>query len=160
MDLRIFGGTCWYDYLEIRDGPSKDSPLLKKLCGIGLPASIQSSQNHLWIRWEQIYCTYTSTDNHKFNLIITCISDSNLVDPTLLLRAKQVLMLSTVRCIHSLHVEESSQMKVEYCPHLCTQIHTHDWLTVSTLYLSQMEPMSTSLSLPWTLTAKEHQQIS
>ena len=39
-----------YDYLEIRDGPSKDSPLLDKLCGSDIPAPIQSSLNQLWMK--------------------------------------------------------------------------------------------------------------
>ena len=39
------GGCC--DYLEIRDGPSDDSPLLGKLCGSDIPAPIQSTQNQL-----------------------------------------------------------------------------------------------------------------
>ena len=42
--------TCDYDYLEIRDGPSSNSPLLDKLCGSAIPAPIQSSQNQLWMK--------------------------------------------------------------------------------------------------------------
>ena len=51
------------DYLEIRDGSSAHSPFLKKLCGNSISASIQSSQNQLWMRWrdisyvEQMYIT-------------------------------------------------------------------------------------------------------
>ena len=41
---------CSMDYLEIRDGPSTYSPLLSKLCGREIPASIQSSKNQLWMR--------------------------------------------------------------------------------------------------------------
>ena len=44
--------TCKYDYLYVRDGPSGDSPLLDKLCGIKRPAPIQSSKNQLWMKWE------------------------------------------------------------------------------------------------------------
>ena len=37
---------CKYsDYLEIRDGPSANSPLLADLCGNAIPAPIQSSQD-------------------------------------------------------------------------------------------------------------------
>ena len=42
--------SCIWDYLEIRDGPLASSPLLDKLCGSEIPASIQSRQNQLWIR--------------------------------------------------------------------------------------------------------------
>ena len=42
--------VCIYDYLEIKDGPLADSPLLDKLCGSEIPASIQSSQNQLWMK--------------------------------------------------------------------------------------------------------------
>ena len=43
------GDPCANDYLEIRDGPSDDSPLLGKLCGSEIPDIIYSGQNHLWI---------------------------------------------------------------------------------------------------------------
>ena len=42
------GGCC--DYLEIRNGPSDDTPHLDKLCGSEIPAPIQSSQNQLWMK--------------------------------------------------------------------------------------------------------------
>ena len=42
--------TCSYDYLEIRDGPSDDSPFLDKLCGSEIPAPIQSSQSQMWMK--------------------------------------------------------------------------------------------------------------
>ena len=38
------------DYLEVRDGPSEDSPLLENICGSEIPAPIQSSQNQLWMK--------------------------------------------------------------------------------------------------------------
>ena len=38
------------DYIEIRDGPSDDSPLLDKLCGSDIPAPIQTSNNQVWIK--------------------------------------------------------------------------------------------------------------
>ena len=49
MDIE-YDTTCKYDYLEIRDGPLEDSPILIKLCGNGIPDSIQSGQNELWMR--------------------------------------------------------------------------------------------------------------
>ena len=39
-----------YDYLEIRDGSSAAPPLLGKLCGIEIPAPIQSTQNQVWMK--------------------------------------------------------------------------------------------------------------
>ena len=45
-----YNGSCSYDYIEIRDGPSEESPLIAKLCGTEKPANIQSSTNHLWIK--------------------------------------------------------------------------------------------------------------
>ena len=57
MDLHDNSGSIkcnYYDYLEIRDGPSDDSPILAKLCSskfwqdrMDAGASIQSSQNQL-----------------------------------------------------------------------------------------------------------------
>ena len=45
---KVFCGNC--DYIEIRDGTSENAPLLDKLSGNEIPASIQSSQNQLWIK--------------------------------------------------------------------------------------------------------------
>ena len=41
------------DYIEFRDGMSQDSPLIGRFCGNGknIPASMQTTQNHLGIRW-------------------------------------------------------------------------------------------------------------
>ena len=55
VDRVVFWGypdtECEYsDYLEIRDGSSGESPLLIKQCGNEIPAPIQTSQNHVWIR--------------------------------------------------------------------------------------------------------------
>ena len=50
MDIYIHYRTCGYDNLEIRDGPSGDSPLLGKLCGSDIPDPIQSNQNQLWMK--------------------------------------------------------------------------------------------------------------
>ena len=45
------GNICW-DYLEVRDGASEQSPLLGVYCGhdISLPIEIRSSQNNLWMK--------------------------------------------------------------------------------------------------------------
>ncbi|TGZ60201.1 hypothetical protein CRM22_008660 [Opisthorchis felineus] len=43
--------TCVYDYLEIRDGPSESSPLLKKLCGSQLPNPIKSTNNIMFVKF-------------------------------------------------------------------------------------------------------------
>ena len=48
--MYITEAECDYDYLEIKDGPSANFPLLDKLSGNEIPASIQSSQNQIWMR--------------------------------------------------------------------------------------------------------------
>ena len=59
LSMDIKRGYTWdincqhHDYLQIKDGPSDDSPLLSNLCcyecGSEIPAPIQSSQNQLWM---------------------------------------------------------------------------------------------------------------
>ena len=54
-DYHQFGGvTCMYDYLEIRDGTSEQSPLIDGFCGdstvVSLPIQMQSTGNHVWMR--------------------------------------------------------------------------------------------------------------
>uniref|UniRef100_UPI00398EE234 tolloid-like protein 2 isoform X1 n=2 Tax=Pristiophorus japonicus TaxID=55135 RepID=UPI00398EE234 len=43
--------TCAYDYLEIRDGDSADSPLIGHFCGYSKPHDIKSSSNKLWMKF-------------------------------------------------------------------------------------------------------------
>ena len=43
--------TCAYDYLEIRDGNSEESPIMRKLCGNEIPPLMQSAQNNVWMRY-------------------------------------------------------------------------------------------------------------
>ena len=54
-DYHQYGGvTCKYDYLEIRDGTSEQSPLIGAYCGdstvVSLPIQMQSTGNNVWIR--------------------------------------------------------------------------------------------------------------
>ena len=39
-----------FDYLEIRDGGSWDSPLIGEFCGGAIPSSLQSTQNKIYMR--------------------------------------------------------------------------------------------------------------
>ena len=50
IDIRS-NPSCSDDMIEIRDGPSNDSPVLKKLCGNIIDDPILSTQNQLWIKW-------------------------------------------------------------------------------------------------------------
>ena len=50
MDQWGCGDLEGSDYLEIRDGDSEQSQLIGQFCGAGIPESIETSQNHLWIK--------------------------------------------------------------------------------------------------------------
>ena len=52
FDMYIFdcGNPFSEDYLEIRDGNSKDSPLMGKFCGNEYPTSLQSTRNQVWMK--------------------------------------------------------------------------------------------------------------
>ncbi|XP_069600291.1 tolloid-like protein 1 isoform X1 [Ranitomeya imitator] len=43
--------TCAYDYLEVRDGSSENSPLIGHFCGYDKPDDIRSSSNTLWMKF-------------------------------------------------------------------------------------------------------------
>lgn len=43
--------SCAYDYLEVRDGNSENSPLLGRYCGYDKPDDIKSSSNQLWMKF-------------------------------------------------------------------------------------------------------------
>ena len=53
MDIHMSRSSSHFycdHYLQIRDGSSAASPLLGKLCGYEIPAPIQSTQNHVWMK--------------------------------------------------------------------------------------------------------------
>lgn len=53
IDIDCQGTTS--DFLEVRDGNSEKSPLMGRFCGnvSNVPALMQSTQNHLRIRWRR-----------------------------------------------------------------------------------------------------------
>ena len=61
--------NCVYDYLEIRDGDSPDSPLIGKFCGDPtlIPAPMRSTHNYVWIK----FVTDGSVQNRGFQLNYT-----------------------------------------------------------------------------------------
>uniref|UniRef100_A0A8C6T2T2 Metalloendopeptidase n=1 Tax=Neogobius melanostomus TaxID=47308 RepID=A0A8C6T2T2_9GOBI len=43
--------SCSYDYVEVRDGASEESPLIGRFCGYEKPGDIKSSSNKLWFKF-------------------------------------------------------------------------------------------------------------
>lgn len=43
--------SCAYDYLEVRDGNSENSPLVGRFCGYDKPDDIKTSSNQLWMKF-------------------------------------------------------------------------------------------------------------
>lgn len=43
--------NCSFDFVEIRDGLSPDSPLIGVYCGFNVPDNIQSTSNQMWVRF-------------------------------------------------------------------------------------------------------------
>ncbi|XP_067013394.2 protein tolkin [Anabrus simplex] len=43
--------NCVYDYVEVRDGPSLESPLIKRFCGYKIPGDIRSTGNQLLVKF-------------------------------------------------------------------------------------------------------------
>ncbi|XP_063314268.1 tolloid-like protein 1 isoform X2 [Pelobates fuscus] len=43
--------SCAYDYLEVRDGSSENSPLIGHFCGYDKPEDITSTSNTLWMKF-------------------------------------------------------------------------------------------------------------
>lgn len=54
--------SCSYDYVEIRDGPSPDSPLIGRYCGYQMPPILQSTRESMHIHFK----TDSSVSNHGF----------------------------------------------------------------------------------------------
>uniref|UniRef100_A0A5F9C6E7 Metalloendopeptidase n=1 Tax=Oryctolagus cuniculus TaxID=9986 RepID=A0A5F9C6E7_RABIT len=43
--------NCAYDYLEVQDGTSENSPLIGRFCGYDKPEDIRSTSNTLWMKF-------------------------------------------------------------------------------------------------------------
>ena len=58
MDVNCQEYYSTSDFIEVRDGNSWDSPLMGRFCGDGsnVAAFMQTTQNHLWIRWRRGTC--------------------------------------------------------------------------------------------------------
>uniref|UniRef100_A0A8C6MNH6 Tolloid like 1 n=1 Tax=Moschus moschiferus TaxID=68415 RepID=A0A8C6MNH6_MOSMO len=50
MDL-YKSSLCWYDYIEVRDGYWRKSPLLGRFCGDKLPEVLTSTESRMWIEF-------------------------------------------------------------------------------------------------------------
>ena len=69
MEPSTVGPATQTRILQVRDGATRDAPVLGKLCGNNIPASIFSSGNNLWFRFSASAnsfsrgydITYTST---------------------------------------------------------------------------------------------------
>ncbi|KAG7219563.1 hypothetical protein INR49_018990 [Caranx melampygus] len=62
LSFDIEGGSCRFDYVEVRDGSTSSSPLLGTFCGDEAPPTLQSSQRSMFIRFR----TDSSVSNHGF----------------------------------------------------------------------------------------------
>lgn len=45
------GASCEFDFVELRDGESQDSPMLGRFCGNTAPLMIMGSSDRLWLRF-------------------------------------------------------------------------------------------------------------
>uniref|UniRef100_A0A673AMU3 Cubilin n=1 Tax=Sphaeramia orbicularis TaxID=375764 RepID=A0A673AMU3_9TELE len=62
LSFDIEGGSCRFDFVEVRDGSTSSSPLLGTFCGGGIPPRLQSSQRSMYVRFK----TDSSVSNHGF----------------------------------------------------------------------------------------------
>ncbi|CAG5895667.1 unnamed protein product [Menidia menidia] len=62
LSFDVEGGSCRYDYVEVRDGSTSSSPLLGTFCGDQLPSRLQSTQRSLYIKFR----TDASVSNNGF----------------------------------------------------------------------------------------------
>ncbi|XP_072037692.1 bone morphogenetic protein 1 homolog isoform X2 [Amphiura filiformis] len=60
---------CWYDYLEVRDGHWRFSPLLGRFCGNTLPEPIISTDSRLWIEFKSSSHPYSRGFNSSYEAI-------------------------------------------------------------------------------------------
>ncbi|XP_076027535.1 cubilin [Genypterus blacodes] len=62
LTFEVEGGSCRYDFVEVRDGSSSSSPLLETFCGSQIPQRLQSTQRSMYVRFK----TDSSVSNRGF----------------------------------------------------------------------------------------------
>uniref|UniRef100_A0A671XF34 Cubilin n=1 Tax=Sparus aurata TaxID=8175 RepID=A0A671XF34_SPAAU len=62
LSFDVEGGSCRYDFVEVRDGSTSSSPLLGTFCGASIPPRVQSTQRSMYVRFK----TDSSVNNHGF----------------------------------------------------------------------------------------------
>ncbi|XP_070708966.1 cubilin [Pempheris klunzingeri] len=62
LSFDVEGGSCRFDFVEVRDGSTSSSPLLGTFCGVEIPPRLQSTQRSMYIHFR----TDSSVSNHGF----------------------------------------------------------------------------------------------
>uniref|UniRef100_A0A3Q3MXM2 Cubilin n=1 Tax=Mastacembelus armatus TaxID=205130 RepID=A0A3Q3MXM2_9TELE len=62
LSFDVEGGSCNFDFVEVRDGSTSSSPLLGKFCGSAMPPMLQSTQRSMHIKFQ----TDSSVSNYGF----------------------------------------------------------------------------------------------
>lgn len=65
LSFDVEGGSCRFDFVEVRDGPTSSSPLLGTFCGVEIPPRLQSTQRSMYIKFK----TDSSVSNHGFEAV-------------------------------------------------------------------------------------------
>uniref|UniRef100_A0A674N4D4 CUB domain-containing protein n=1 Tax=Takifugu rubripes TaxID=31033 RepID=A0A674N4D4_TAKRU len=68
LSFDVEGGSCSYDFVEVRDGSMSSSPLLGTYCGVEIPPRLQSTQRSMYVR----FTTDSSVSNHGFEAAYGC----------------------------------------------------------------------------------------
>ncbi|XP_045916959.1 cubilin [Micropterus dolomieu] len=64
LSFDVEGGSCHFDFVEVRDGSTSSSPLLGTFCGFEIPPKLQSTQRSMYIYFK----TDSSVRNHGFEV--------------------------------------------------------------------------------------------
>ena len=141
---------CRTAFLEIRDGPYEDSPLMGKFCNGNdeVPTNFQSSQNHIVIRWRKHFlyeiCFLTMLYSILFNH--TNFTNSYISEPIRMIKKElkldSVCPMTLAMSFHhgasdSDHVVEQSQLNADSLLRLPSLTTIRMMLNVSTQFPCQ-----------------------
>ncbi|KAM3593822.1 uncharacterized protein V6R79_022582 [Siganus canaliculatus] len=62
ISFAVEGGSCRFDFVEVRDGSTSSSPLLGSFCGTEIPPRLQSTERSMYVRFR----TDASVSNNGF----------------------------------------------------------------------------------------------
>ncbi|XP_075068011.1 cubilin [Mixophyes fleayi] len=129
----LTGTACSSNYVELRDGPSSESPLIGKYCGPEVPPPAYSTQRRLYVK----FVTDASATNRGFtatyrSLIEGCGGTFTSPEGTITSPGYPAVYPHGIRCVWFISVQPGNLMRLTFTAFNLEQAHAcrYDYLEI------------------------------